>query len=220
MHTCASIDNDIRNECEATSVSVLKGHQLFTGVVDLDNELRTRMQNNQPLCDNVQMRKNREEVMSLLLRQIKTELKDMYGIDCSFSDFYSPIEESNRILLSDARRQIDLIIAQGLRYGDPAFVAINIERALFAKESPQTAMMNLIKRVSGIPQIEANFNATASLLTCAVSGNTVAAQYAWKDGRFPDDWRLSYSELTQRSEQKSKQIRESALTEEEKQLII
>ncbi|MES2608540.1 MAG: hypothetical protein V4544_07435 [Pseudomonadota bacterium] len=216
-HICASINNDIRNECEATSVSVLKGHQLFTGVVDLDNELRTRMQNNQPLCDNVQMRKNREEVMGLLLRQIKTELKDMYGVDCSFSDFHSPEAESGRILLSEARRQIDLIISEGLRYGDPAFVVITIERALFAKESPQTAMMNLIKRVSGIPQVEADFNGVANLLTCALLGNTVAAQYAWQDGRFPDDWRLSYSDLQQLSEQKSKEIKESNLTEEEKQ---
>lgn len=211
----ASMGDAVRNECDRLQISVLKGHQLLTGVPYIDNELCQRSAAGQPLCDMVQMRKNRDEAIGLFLRQIKTELKDMYGIDSS-SDFYSPPAESDRILLADARRHIDLIISQGIRHNDPAFVVITIERALFAKESPQTAMMNLIKRISGIPQVETDFNGVANLLTCALLGNTVAAQYAWQDGRFPDDWRLSFTELQKRSEEKSKQIKESALEESAK----
>ncbi len=214
--TFASMGDALRNECDRLQISILKGHYLLTGVQYLDDELCQRNAAGQPLCDVVQMRRTRDEAIGLFLRQLKTELKDLYGIDC-FSDFYSSSMESGRIPLADARRHIDLIISQGIRYGDPAFVVINIERALFAKESPQTAMMNLIKSVSGIPHVEKDFNGVANLLTCALLGNTVAAQYAWQDGRFPIDWKLSYSELSQLSERQSQEVRASALTEAEKQ---
>ena len=210
--TFASMGDVLRNECDRLQISVLKGHYLLTGIQYLDSELCQRNTAGQPLCDVVQMRRTRNEAIGLFLRQIKTELKDLYGIDC-FSDFYSSPIESGRVLLADARRQIDLVISQGIRYGDPAFVVITIERALFAKESPQTAMMNLIKSVSGIPHVEKDVNGIANLLTCALLGNTVAAQYAWQDGRFPIDWKLSYSELNKLSERKSQEIKESDLTE-------
>lgn len=208
--TFASMGDTIRNECDHLQISVLKGHYLLTGVTYLDNETCQRYQSGEAICDIVQMRKNRDEIMGLFLRQLRVQLKDMYGIDCS-SDFYAPPSESDRILLSEARRQIDIVIAQGLRYSDPAFAALVIERALFAQESPQTAMMNLIKSISGLPQVESNFNGAANLLTCALLGNTVAAQSAWQDGRFPIDWKLSYSELEKRSAQQSKEIQESNL---------
>jgi hypothetical protein len=213
-----TLGEDVRNACEKLSLSVLKGHQLLTGVSFLDNELCKRMQNAQPLCDNVQMRKNRDIAIGLILRQIKTELKDLYGIDCSLSDFYFPLEESDRIDLASARTRINSIITQGMRHGDPAFAVIAIERALFAKESPKTVMMNIIQSISGIPSVSEDFNAVGNLLTLALCGNTIAAQYAWQEKRIPTDWLLSFSELTQLSAQKSKQIRESTDLEESEKL--
>ncbi|MES2252086.1 MAG: hypothetical protein V4482_00175 [Pseudomonadota bacterium] len=207
----ATMGDVIRNECDRQELSVLKGHYILTGIKQLDNELCLKTARSLPLCNNVQIRKNREIALGLIRHQIKTELGAFYGIDCSLSDFYSTPEESEPIDLEIAKTRINTILGQGLMNGDPAFAVIGMERALFAKEAPKTYMMGIIQHASGTPSIPEDFRALENLLTLAMSGNTIAAQYAWQDKRIPNEWvELSFlqqSTVTRKAIQQLSDIR-------------
>lgn len=193
--TIATTLGDSLKDCvEKENLSVLRGHQLLTGIRQLDDQtaLQWGASQNLSFLDNVKMRQNETTAYNLILRQVKTELMALYGINCA-SDFYSPPEESDPIDLLSVKAEINGFIAKGVLGKDPTIFTLVIERALFASETPQTAMLQLIQSIEGITATPEDCKSAGDLLTLGMSGNTIAAQFAWQDKRTTDEWYLPYS---------------------------